>query len=170
MKIYEQDQSISQWFKYLSTGSKVDKSVPGNITFVIGYENKCHKIYLNDQNTEVVVSPVPELYSNQEEADTRMLLHCKYINTSSENIVISCPDTDVFVLSLYFCMDIPAKLYFHRCKGGKSSTVALCQIYQHFGKDVCDALIGCHCISRCDTVSSFHGIGKKRAFASMKSN
>ena len=53
---------------------------------------------------------------------------------------------------------------------GKSSTVALCQIYQHFGKDVCDALIGFHCISGCDIVSSFHGIGKKRAFATMKSN
>ena len=117
MKIYEQDQSISQWFKYLSTGSKVDKSVPGNITFVIGYENKCHKTYLNDQNTEVVVSPVPEIYSNKEEADTRILLHCKYINTSSEKIVISCSDRDVFVFSLYFCMGIPTKLYFHRCKG-----------------------------------------------------
>ena len=117
VKIYKQDQSISQWFKYLSTGSKVDKSVPGNITFVIGYENKCHKIYLNDQITEVVVSLLPEMYSNQEEVDTRILLHCKYINTSSEKIVISCSDRDVFVFSLYFCMGIPSKLYFHRCKG-----------------------------------------------------
>ena len=101
MKIYEQDQSISQWFKYLSTGSKVDKSVPGNITFVIGYENKCHKIYLNDQNTEVVVSLVPEMYSNQEEADTRILIHCKYINTSSEKIVISCSDRCFCYLTLF---------------------------------------------------------------------
>ena len=47
----------------------------------------------------------------------------------------------------------------------KSSTVALCQIYQQFGKDVHDSLIGCGC----DTVSSFHGIGKKKSFATMKS-
>ena len=27
MKIYKQDQSISQWFKYISTGSKIGFSV-----------------------------------------------------------------------------------------------------------------------------------------------
>ena len=94
VKIYKPDQSISQWSKYLSSGknkgnlqnflfdtwSKVDKSVLGNITLVVGHGNECHKIYVNEQSTEVIVSPVPELYSNQEEADTRILLHCKYIN------------------------------------------------------------------------------------------
>ena len=109
------------------------------------------------------------MYSNQEEVDTRILLHCKYINTSSEKIVISCSDRDIFVISLYFCMGIPTKLYFHRCKVYIQYSCTLPDI-PAFGKDVCDALIGFHCISGCDTVSSFHGIGKKKAFATMKSN
>ena len=184
INIYKPDlDTPPQWSKYLSSGKnkekllnflymiwcKVDKSVLGDITIVVGHGNECHKIYVNDQNS-VEVLPIPELYSTQEEADTRLLLHSAHVDTTTENIVISSPDTDVFVLSLASCMDIDAKLYFHSCKGGKSRTIALRQIFQHFGKEVCAALIGCHCISGCDTVSAFHGIGKKKAFTLMKSN
>ena len=46
---------------------------------------------------------VPELFSSQEEADTRILLHMKHnANHSNQSIsfVVHIPDTDVFVLRL----------------------------------------------------------------------
>ena len=50
------------------------------------------------------VRPVPELYSSQEEADTRIILHLKYVNDHgrTKKVVIRSTDTDVFLLLLHF--------------------------------------------------------------------
>ena len=49
---------------------------------------------------------VQELRSNQEEADTRMLLDANLARSNGiENIVIHSPDTDVLMIMMYVCMD-----------------------------------------------------------------
>ena len=54
---------------------------------------------------------VEDLKSNQEEADTRMLLHAKYEagQCPEEKIVIQSPDTDVLVLSAVHFEEIASK-------------------------------------------------------------
>ena len=185
VKIYSPTQKTSQqWSKYLSCGKnkenllnflyeswcKVDINVLGKISLVVGHNDECHIIRVNDSNTAIEISPIYELYCNHEEADTRLLLHSAYAAKSSEHVVINSPDTDVFVLSLAFCMDIDAELYFHTGKGNKKRTVAVRQVYRHYGENVCNAIIGCYCITGCDTISAFHGIGKKTALKVMKSS
>ena len=44
------------------------------------------------------VSSIERLYSNQEEADTRMILHASSLSRDHERIIIQCDDTDVLVL------------------------------------------------------------------------
>ena len=44
------------------------------------------------------VSTIKILYSNQEEADTRMIIHASSLSRDHERIIIQCDDTDVLVL------------------------------------------------------------------------
>ena len=62
------------------------------------------------------VDDVSSLASNQEEADTRIVLHAIYAaNNGSEKIVVRSPDTDVLVLLLHHMTHIHAKeIYFRR--------------------------------------------------------
>ncbi|KAF1383684.1 hypothetical protein PFLUV_G00134400 [Perca fluviatilis] len=113
---------------------------------------------------------MPELFTTQEEADTRLLLHCAHAADYSRNIIIRSPDTDVFVLALAFYKDIGAHLYFQTGKGGNSRTVEVQKIHNQLGAIVCDALIGLHCFTGCDTVSSLYGIGKVKAMKALLSN
>ena len=50
------------------------------------------------------VRPIFELFSSQEEADTRIMLHLKYVNDTSraERVIVRSTDTDVFLLLLHF--------------------------------------------------------------------
>ncbi|TDG99283.1 hypothetical protein EPR50_G00209410 [Perca flavescens] len=113
---------------------------------------------------------MPELFTTQEEADTRLLLHCSHAADYSRYIIIRSPDTDVFVLALAFYKDIGAHLYFQTGKGGNSHTVEVQKIHNQLGAIVCDALIGLHCFTGCDTVSSLYGIVKVKAMKALLSN
>ena len=55
---------------------------------------------------------VPELESDHKEADTRMVLHAAYVSFTYEDIVISTPDTDVFMIALAKLGEIDANLFF----------------------------------------------------------
>ena len=48
------------------------------------------------------VCELPDLFSNHEEADTRLILHVIALSRTSSNIVIRSDDTDVLVLLLYY--------------------------------------------------------------------
>ena len=61
---------------------------------------------------EETVIEIPELESNHEEAGTRIILHPQHASQQYQKIVISSPDTDVFVICLSFKPIISANLYF----------------------------------------------------------
>ena len=57
------------------------------------------------------------LSCQQEEADTRMLLHAKHSRENgTEQVVIHTPDTDVFILMLHFQEEV-GELYMKTGKG-----------------------------------------------------
>lgn len=119
---------------------------------------KCYKI-TNDSTQEI-----HELSSTHEEADGRLLLHAHHAAKEGyKAVLISSVDTDVFILCLAFQKFIKAPL-FQKC-GSKNRTRLLDieRIVTHVGQDVCDALIGLHAFTGCDTVSTFAGKGKVTA-------
>ena len=75
------------------------------------------------QVTHDCVRYVKELNSNQEEADTRMMLHVKYSgNHNGSLVVLVSPDTDVLVLLIYHFSELGvSELYF---KTGRTSIYA----------------------------------------------
>ena len=91
---------VAEWKKEnyrLTTGSK-------NI-FVTNGE----KVFKINEDTVIAV---PELETNHKEADTRMMLHAQHASQHFQKILISSPDTDVFIICLSFQLVIDVNLYF----------------------------------------------------------
>ena len=116
--------------------------------------------------------------SNHEEADTRMLLHAKHASLTYPKVLISSPDTDVFIIFLSVHTRITANLYF--LTGIKSSrriidvskvadyifdTLKRCDVSKEV---LMESLIGFHSFTGCDTISAFAGRGKVKLKADAK--
>ena len=70
--------------------------------------------------TRSAVLPAFDIISNQEEADTRLVLHaCAAANTGAKVVVVCSPDTDVLLLLLHHWPTINTEVYFLTGKGGK---------------------------------------------------
>ena len=69
---------------------------------------ECHVI-LPDGPDHVTVSPVPELFSNHEEADTRLILHAQHAALAGiTQVIVKSPDTDVAVIATRLCIQLYA--------------------------------------------------------------
>ena len=104
------------------------------------------------------------LQSNQEEEDTRIILHAAHAAEEGYSaVVVAADDTDVLVLCLAFSADISCAI-FQKC-GTKNRVryLDLTKIRQGLGDSVCNALIGMHTYTGCNTMSAFAGRGKLRA-------
>ena len=118
---------------------------------------RCYKVTANSAQ-EVV-----ELSSEQEEADTRLLLHAKHAATPHvKAIIISSKDTDVRKLCISFAHAIPVPIFQRRVSQHHARYIDISKIASAFGEDVCKALLGLHAFTGCDSVSAFAGIGKVR--------
>ena len=118
--------------------------------------NRCYKI------TAERVEEEEELRSEQEEADTRLLLHVQHAATEQRyrSIIVSSEDTDVRILCLAFSSSIDVPIYQRCVSQMKARYVDINKIAHVIGQDVCKALPGLHAFTGCDAVSAFAGIGK----------
>ena len=127
---------------------------------------------------------ISELRCNQEEADTRIVLHASVAaNQGANRIIVKGPDRDVLVLLLHHRAKIVAKEIFfltgrmvthvdmkrfipvHRLfdRLTHEQHRILIVVYCLTGCDTC-TLIVVYCLTGCDTCSAFFGIGKKKVF------
>ena len=117
---------------------------------------------------------VPHLFSTQEEADSRMILHVfeadqQYKqNGCNGQIVVQASDTDVMVLLTHYYNKLIAtsELWMYMGKitavQDRRRFVAIHTISDALGISFCNILSAVLCLSGCDTVSSLLGIGKKK--------
>ncbi len=103
------------------------------------------------------------LMSNHEEADTRIILHGIDAQQQGFNqLVVVCQDTDVLVLLTHFADKLCQEIWF---KAGTTRQHRNIKIHSiEMPLDVRGNLVAFHAITGCDTVSSFYGIGKKKAW------
>ena len=102
---------------------------------------------------------------SQEEADTRILLHCLHAAYCGyTKVAIRTIDTDVVVLAIScfskLCLD---ELWIHFGVGKNVRLIAAHEIACALGPAKSAALPVVYCLTGCDTVSSFSGKGKKSA-------
>ena len=125
----------------------------GKIMYVTCGEN-CYKL------TETDISEVDELRSTHEEADTRMLLHAKHAAEYYNDVILVADDTDILIICLAFSTNIQCHLYMQCGTKVRQRLIDITKLTSAIGADVCASLIGLHCYTGCDTISSFSGQGK----------
>ena len=119
------------------------------------------------------VSIVRQLFSTQEEADTRMVLHATHLAKSHVRTVIRCDDTDVMVILLYYYAmgQLSPEVYMHAGHAGKIISreryVPIHTISQHIGTEVSRCLPAVHALTGCDTTSALFKIGKQTAYTKL---
>ncbi|KAL7380780.1 hypothetical protein ABVT39_023998 [Epinephelus coioides] len=119
------------------------------------------------------VSCLTSLYSDQEEADTRMVLHAIHLAESYSCVIVRCDDTDVEVLLIYYAskgMFGSSIVYMHAGHGMRERYVPINTISEKLGKDMSSCLPACHALTGCDTTSSLYRIGKTTAFTKLKTH
>ncbi|MES9879525.1 MAG: hypothetical protein ABW185_01435 [Sedimenticola sp.] len=106
-----------------------------------------------------------DMFSTQEEADTRLLLHA---NHASENgfsrIVVWSPDTDVAVLLLRFTQQLTEgdakEIWFHTGTKDKSRFIPIHSMAGSLGPHMCQLLPVVHALTGCDSTSALARRGK----------
>lgn len=161
--------------------------------FVSGYvaENSPHQLkdglsivlsggFRNGREVRVVTSngseQLPDLFSNQEEADTRMVLHATKLVEAHNRIIIRTDDTDVLVILIYY--------YFPTFKGHevymhtghrtrytfRNRYIPVHVIAEKIGPVVSSCLPAMHALTGCDTNSSIYKVGKRTALSKLTQN
>ena len=100
-----------------------------------------------------------------EEADTRMFLHAAYAaNHGVSDAIICSSDTDVVVLAVSLFQRLGlTKLWIDFGRGKDHRWIPIHEIASAMGSKS-SGLLFFHAFSGCDTVSSFHGKGKRSAW------
>ena len=104
---------------------------------------------------------------SHEEADYRMILHvADMVKQNIKKIRILSNDTDVVIISLAFFHTIPdlEELWITFGTGKSKRFIPIHTIARRLGAEKCEALLGFHAITGCDSVSAFYGRGKKHAW------
>ena len=105
------------------------------------------------------------LQCNHEEADTRLLLHAKAsCDEGSDSIVLIHEDTAVFILTLSTLQDGVQNVYQKRAGLTRKRIINLTEIGNVTGESMGKSLPGIYAFTGCDTVSSFAGKGKLKAY------
>ena len=118
------------------------------------------------QENQIISEPVEDLFSNQEEADTRFPLHTK--NAADEGhskIIIKPSDADAKVLFIHHAKEISVSLYILSGTESRTRYIDMSQIIENLADNICNALIGLDAFISCDSVSTFVGRGNKTAFS-----
>src|SRR6218665_1319043 len=98
-------ENKKQFINFLLSQWRTDKyaqRLQGRQIFFVT-EGECMCLESHD-GLKINCRHVPSLFSSQEEADTRIILHCLYASQSAEadtNIIVRTPDTDVLVILSY---------------------------------------------------------------------
>ena len=167
-----------QWKKYLSCGRNKVRLLKflseewskqeyaeriGSRVMYVTHGNHCTKLVAIDGH--MTATDEAELYTNQEEADTRMFLHASHASSlGHQRVAIVSSDTDVEVLACHHQSAIPAELTLISGTRSRSRLISIPRLCEKLGPSICRVLPSLHVLTGCDAVSSFAGKGKKRAF------
>ncbi|KAK5646186.1 hypothetical protein RI129_004650 [Pyrocoelia pectoralis] len=151
---------------------KDDLLKDGEILILAGGFENSEKVVLYSKNEPP--QTLNNLYSNQEEADTRIILHLLHESRSTQQILVKFVDTDVLLLLIHFCSTIPhletITVYMQLGRSTNRRFLCIGKIIQQLGALLCSCLMSMHCLTGCDTTSALYKIGKKSAFDVLKRN
>ena len=126
----------------------------GNILLVVSHGDVCHYIVVND--AVVVVTEVTDLFSDHEEADTRLLLHAHQAAHVFSSVTIKSLYTNVMVQSF------AKSQHFHGCilvfmtgSGNRNRIIKITEHGTKLGQEKCQAILGLQFFTGCDSTHAF---------------
>ena len=150
---------VYEWMKPESTALLADKQL------YVTCEQKCYLITTHGSEE------VPQLASSHEEADTRLLFHAAHAaECHYKAIIMVAEDTDVFLLCLAFNDNIQSSLYQKHKSNTRTCFIDIGKVAAVNGPDMCNAILGVHAFTGCDSVSSLAGKGKIAAVRLLRKN
>ena len=127
------------------------------------FDNKGFHIFEN--NVTIQIDELPDISSNQEEADAKIFLFAEYCVW----LGVDTADTDVLVLSFYYSTHVNNHLltltfpvYVNIIGKSEEHWLNLSKVDQDIGMR--RALPGLHAVTGCDSVSAFFRRGKIKGF------
>ena len=103
------------------------------------------------------------LQSNQDEADTKMILRALDATANgATKLLYHSPDTDVFVLALRRYPELCVNTLFVTGRGQHHRIIELKPIVETLGPEKIAVLLAFHALSGADNTKSFSGKGNKR--------
>ena len=119
------------------------------------------------------VSEIPSLFTSQEEADTRLILHSINLSQNFERIIIQSDDTNVLVLLLYYTSIgmLDSTVYMHAGHSTQYTQrerfIPINTIMESLGHELCRNLPAVHALTGCDSTSTLFRIGKRIVYAQL---
>lgn len=106
------------------------------------------------------------LSSNQEEADTRIILHVLTENNFGNTILVKSVDTDVLLLLIYYYSVTSemakCNVFLQFGQSKNKHFLSINNIVTNLGEEVCKKLLSIHCLTGCDKTCSLFKIDKKQ--------
>ena len=99
--------------------------------------------------------------SEEEKADTKLLLHAKdAVDCDATNVHIFSPDPNVLISAIRRYPELCLDTNFVTRVGEHRRTIKVGDVYSALGPSIADALPGLHSLSECDTTGCFAGKAK----------
>ena len=179
-----EQKTPKQWKKYIShSQNKIDlvkfllrdwshperfKDQIGNRRIYASVEEKCYMIKDVDGVIEAVEANA--LFSNQEEADTKVILCCKHAEESGhQNVCIVTVDSDIAIYNIYYADRMNLNVYVQVGTKASKRILDIGAIQESIGSSISNALPALHAFTDNDYTSAFFGMGKAKAFKVLKS-
>ena len=125
------------------------------------------------KTSDIVISSarplVTHLYSTQEEADTRIILHAS--DASEENfqrVFVYSRDTDVLLLLIRH--ETTPEVWMNACTKKKPRCIPIHTLQEGLAKLIIRNLMAYHAITGCDSTSQFCGYSKMTTWRAYKAN
>ena len=150
-KLLSHTKTKMELTKYLAEKAMKYFRIQHGRRFVVAWGSECKATHKD----------VEDLESNQEEADTKIILHA--VDATSDGateIQIHSPDTDVFVLALRREPELCGNVSFVTGKGRNRRSIMLKPIVQALGEARTAALPAFHALSGADNTGCFSGHAK----------
>ena len=120
---------------------------------------KAFDLTVND--TEIEATELPELYSNHEETDSRVVLYIKYAEeTGFKSALVRTPDSDIFFILLNHALSIKISIFIDIGVGKNRKIVDVSALAKSLGQEYCSCLLGLYVFTGEDCTSAFKGKGK----------
>ena len=170
LSLGENKESLIEFiFEHWSDQAQLNGKLEGKLLY-FAHKKMCHLFQLSNGILSVVL--VPALECDHQEADTRLLLHAYFTWSAidfSGSIVIFSADTDVFFLLMSNIYKVKDQCVLF-LQGSCDNVSNMNLLKNAFSKEKCEAILGLHSFSGCDSVSSFRGKGKKSVFKVFESD